>query len=169
MLCVVLCYSTLVLGSDHATSPSQLPLNPRIKDTHTQLFIFNLPSWHNYWALLSPLWKNVPLPISPTCPKLQLLKSPDHPPIGAACVATPFWDLTWLPGSLLSKAWGTASSLHLPLSPRDPEVLPVPAIGPCLYLLADQEPIGEQDLSIRTTPYMNFWNYKSVPIKCFLL
>lgn len=46
---------------------SQLPLNPRINDTDTQLSIFNLPSWHNSWALISPAWKSVPLPISYLC------------------------------------------------------------------------------------------------------
>ena len=34
-------------------APTQLPLNPQINDTHTEMFIFNLPSWCNCWALLN--------------------------------------------------------------------------------------------------------------------
>ena len=57
--------------------------------------------------------------VFPTCPKLQLINSSDHLSVGAACVATLFWDLIWLPGSPL-----------LPcvfFSSRHPEVLPVPS------------------------------------------
>ena len=34
--------------------PHLVSLDSMDKDTDTQLFIFNLPSWHNCWALLTP-------------------------------------------------------------------------------------------------------------------
>ena len=46
--------------------------------------------------------------------------------------------------------------LHPPFFPlglRSPACAIRPAIGPWLSLLTNQEPIGEQDLSIRTTPF----------------
>lgn len=72
------------------SAPIWLPLNPQKK--YTQFFLFQFVLEHNCWTLLSLTW--VPLPIShlglSTCSKLQLLSSPDHPPVGAAFVATPF-------------------------------------------------------------------------------
>jgi hypothetical protein len=69
-------------------------------------------------------------------------------------VATPLQ----LPSSPLLKATQTpAPALHLPLCPQGPGSPSCPfqpAIGPWLSLLTDQEPIGEEDLSIRTAPYI---------------
>ena len=67
--------------------------------------------------------------VSSTRSKLQLLNSPDHSPVQDVCVATLFWELTWLPDSPLSKAcWTTCPSfLGSLFSSRDPEVLPIPS------------------------------------------
>jgi len=95
---------------------SQHPLNPCGQKTQTRSC--SIPTWlfstivGRYYL---PPRKSCPyqllICVSPTCPILQLLiPSPDHPSVGAACVTTPFWDLTWLPCSPLSKAWWTPFS-----------------------------------------------------------
>jgi hypothetical protein len=61
-----------------------------------------MPSWHSCWVLLSPARKNVPLPISYLrlfyLPYSSVAKLPWLPLVEVACVATPFWDITWEPG-----------------------------------------------------------------------
>lgn len=115
---------------DHATSPTQLPLNPQ---THTQLFNFSLPFDTIAGCYSSPTWKMVPLStVSPhlsTCPQLQLLCSiqfllntlstglQEHPRARMAGHLFSLRRVVTLP--LLS--------VHLFASSRDPEVLPIPS------------------------------------------
>lgn len=45
--CSFMLYSTLLREVAALPAPSQLPLNPRIKNKDTHVFNDNLPSWHN--------------------------------------------------------------------------------------------------------------------------
>lgn len=67
------CYPALTLGTDHATpAPTRLPLNPRIKDTDTQLFKFNLPydtiAGRYYLQPGKACLTNILISAPPTCP-----------------------------------------------------------------------------------------------------
>jgi hypothetical protein len=70
-------------------------------------------------------------------------------------------DLTWLLGFSISEAWPLSpafvSCLQGPRSPPIPSTQQLPMAS----LLIDQEPMGEQDLSIRTTP-TTMHNYHGV-------
>lgn len=132
VVCSFKLYLPLVLEITVLPDPIQLFLNPLTKDTHS-LTLVNLP-----WDTIAGryyLWPGEACPyqflisVSSTCPKLQLLKSPNHPPVGAAWVATLFWDLTWFLGSSFSKARQKSVLLpYIPLpSSQDPEVPPIPS------------------------------------------
>jgi hypothetical protein len=70
-------------------------------------------------------------------------------------------DLTWLVGFFFPPKDGENSSSLLvsPCLPRDPEVPPISSAQqlPLATLLIDQKPVGEQDLSIRPTPYKEWY------------
>ena len=128
------------------------------------LFFYNLPSWHNCWALVFPTWKSLPLSIYYLClctsPKLQWVvpsntcqtysvptyscghRSQISPPPGTSrgcCVRLPL-------------KHGRNSSLLLfvclfLLGPRSPVCTFCTAISPQLSLLTNQEPVGTRSLA----------------------
>ena len=56
-----------------------------------------------------------------------------------------------------------SASLHLPAGTQKSSFL-LPSNWPLAFLLMDQEPTGEQDLSIRPTSYTSqYWDYRYVP------
>jgi hypothetical protein len=121
----------------HYQPPPNLPLNPRIKDTHTTCYFAFLAQLLG--AGISSL-ENRALPIHclcfSTCPKLvtssyshlALAKHP-WPPV---CSIGPSpqlpWHFTWLLCSSSSKTWQKSHSVFpfLCLFPCDPEVPPIP-------------------------------------------
>lgn len=52
MLCVASATLTKLREPAAILAPTQRILGPWMKNTHTQLFNFNLPFWQNCWALL---------------------------------------------------------------------------------------------------------------------
>lgn len=65
--------------------------------------MYNLPSWHNYWALLPPSWKSLLLSKS-LSPALNFVANPiwaqsnthEYPPIVEALGPCSFRNFTWL-------------------------------------------------------------------------
>lgn len=117
-------------------APSQFSLNPQIKDTHTHscsLSTCLLGTIAGCYYHLPPE-EACPfqflISISPTCPKHQLLNSPDHLPV----VVTVYYYLTWLLCSPLSKACRTPSPLPcIPFPSRNLEVTTVPSTQQLAY------------------------------------
>jgi hypothetical protein len=166
------------LRSDHATNPLPAPLNLRNTHTHTHthtrgLLLYNLPSRHNCWMLLSPAWKGVLLPVYylclSTCPKHQWLVLPSPcqtsgPPTcnrghrHQSSTTTTTTTKTSHGCCVLPPNYGRKL-----LSPSswDMEVLPVPSTQklprPCPQpsLLINQEPTGESNFNIKTVPFRN--------------
>ena len=155
-------YLPLALGRDCTTSPYLASLESLDKRHIHNLF----HSTHLRTQLLGAIsWKNALdnnfISAPPTCPKLQWLvpPNPSQTSLTTSCSSghrpqlLPY--LTWLLASSPSKAWQKLFSFLVSPFRSGTRILVCtfcPAIGPWLSLLTDQEPIGEQDLSIRTAP-----------------
>lgn len=106
----------------------------------------------------------------PTFPNLQLLNSPNHQPIKAACVDTLFWDLIWLFSFQRAKNSVLLPWVSVFIQGCSSLVCTFcPAIGPWLSLMTDQESIAEQDLNTKTHHYTSFSFFPSFFFSLFLL
>jgi hypothetical protein len=153
------------------TVPTQLPLNYRAK-THTHIvcsFSVCLKT-QLLGATISHLEKhalnNIFISTLPTCPKLYWLV-----PNILACGSGHRPQLVQRP-HMAAGFFSLQSMAETPpllpciclflLGPGSPTCTFCPAIAPWLSLLTDLEPIGEQDLSISTTP--TFFLCQNVPV-----
>lgn len=126
-----------------ATNPLPASLESSDKRHRHTVIPYGLALRHNCWVLISPKWKSALTNFfSLTFPKLQLLNSFDHPPVGVACGATLHFKISCGCLVLFSPKHDELCSLF---SSRDPEVPP-------MSLLAIPRANGEQDLSICTAP-----------------
>lgn len=108
--------------------------NKRHTHTHTHsLLLHKLPSRHNCWALLSPTWKSMPLPIYylhlSTCPKHQWLVPPS--PCQTSLVYPS--ELPVAPSEISHKCW-------LLLPPKHVRKLLSLLPGICLFFLGPGSP-----------------------------
>lgn len=104
-------------------APTQLPLNPPIKDTDTQ-FNFLVPFDTIAGCYLSPAWKSVPLSIlssaPPTCPNFSYF-SPGYTPL-----------ITHLYERPVRAACAVTSGQLFSIRSKANSVTPLPVSLPCL-------------------------------------